>query len=221
MTHHISTRSKRGLALVGAGALTASLALGGIAHAGAASTASTRPANQGVVSQRDLLHRIDVMDAFHVNGRLTSHEGSGDGAYALTACSNELQMRDVVGHDANRFYSVFIGTEGEVGRTFLMPQHIADQATVELAIRAYNTIDPLLRACQHEPAGHWHYGIVHYYNTGPGLAMWMIAIDGDGTRNGGVILARAGRHVAVVDAKGGGTFHEMQQLVADTVARLH
>ena len=48
----------------------------------------------------------------------------------------------------------------------------------------------------------------------------MITIDGDGTRAGGVIVARVGRHLAVVEAVGAGTFHQMQLLVSGTVARL-
>ena len=101
-----------------------------------------------------------------------------------------------------------------------MLQHVADQRSSARAVTTYRALLREVRECQHEPAGHWRYGAAHQLTTSAGSATWMTTIDGDGSRVGGVLVARSGRHLAVVEALGAGTSGHVQRLAADTLSRL-
>lgn len=168
----------------------------------------------------DLLHPIDIAEWFVVYGTVTSHVGPGDDRYGLSACTGQTRMSDAVGDDANLFFGVFSGQDGADGKRFTMPQHVADQATVARAIATYRNIVGQVQACQHEPAGHWYYGAAHHLNTSVGTVTWMVTFDGDGTRAGGIAVARSGRHQSVMEADGAGTFRQIKFLAGDTLARV-
>ena len=217
MIDSTATRMTRtALALAGAGVLAAGL---GLAAGGQAlgAPAPARTAAHAPVRMDDLLHPADVAGAFGVRGDVTSRVGS-DGDSALSACTGETSMRDVVGPDAHLFHGVFRGRAPGAG--LLVLQQAADQATTARATMTYRSIVGQLRACQHEPAGHWRYGAAHVVSTGAGTATWMATTDGDGTADGGVVIARSGRHLSVVEAMGSGAGRQVGRLAAGTLREL-
>lgn len=216
MTHSTSTRPKRAaLALACAGVLAGSLGISAGAHATGTSTA-----RQPVVRMDDLLHPVDVAGAFAVAGTTTSRVGAGNGDFGLSGCTGETRTSDVVGSGAHLFHEVVTGAVGGGGSRFTVQQHVADQRSSARAATTYRALLRAVRECQHEPAGHWRYGATHRLTTGAGTATWMSTIDGDGSRVGGVLVARSGRHLAVVEALGAGTSGHVQRLAADTLSRL-
>lgn len=219
MIRSTSTRVKRvALALAGVSTLAFGLAANTHADGGDQPRTSATPAT--MVWLDDLLHPLNIVDAFMVYSDVTSRVGSGDGGQGLSGCTGEERMRDVVGRGAHIYHGVFSGRAGKAGTKFTIAELIADQGTVAQAKHKYATIVRQVRVCQHEPAGHWHYGVAHQDTTSVASTTWMTTFVGNGHRAGGIIVAQTGHHLAVVEAVGAGTPRQVEQLTAGTVSEL-
>jgi hypothetical protein len=211
MTHRrISTSKTAVLALAGA-ALTAGLA---VPLGAQAATAGPD------VGMDNLLHPVDIAETLVVPGTVTSRVGAGDGSLGLSACTGEARMRHVVGPQANRYFGLFTGRVGQSGEKVSVVQHAADEPTVTEVRGKYRKIVGMLTTCQQEPSGHWRYGRAHHVTTGSGTATWMVARNGDGTRAGGVVVARSARHLGVVAADCPCSAPQIKELATRTLRRL-
>lgn len=135
---------------------------------------------------------------------------------AMTVAAG-LTMADVAGMDTDRFHAAW-SSEANPLTVHEVIAALGDEA------HARTTMSTLVhgqRDCQNEPAGHWRYGAEHTVREGTGTATWFAAINADGTRNGGVIVARNGKHVGVVEADGMSVNDAgLAQLARSTVDRL-
>jgi hypothetical protein len=120
------------------------------------------------------------------------------GRQALSACSGEETMRDLTKAKATAYASVTwtFDTEG------LLTESAASAATGTAAGAYVKQLDALVRDCQDEPAGHWHYGAAHTLTAAGGTAHWYPSYNGDGAATGGVAVLRSGTRVAVVELTG-------------------
>jgi hypothetical protein len=164
----------------------------------------------------DLLHPVDISYTFAVIHAITSRVGGLDGGYGLSACTGETRTSDVVGSRADLDHGLFTGRING-GARFRVVEHVAGQATATRAAKKYHTIVRKVSACQDEPVGHWRYGRAYHVSTDAGTATWMVAYTGAGARDGGVIVARSGRHLAVVETRGAGTASRVGRLAVDTL----
>lgn len=187
--------------------------------AGPTDRVTTGPA-QRVPSQLGTANLLQYNDLNNNTGLgYLPHATIGDdhGEVGLSACTGEQSMADVAGADTDRFHAAWTSGASPFSVTEIAAG-LGDQA------HARTTMATLVRgqrACQDEPAGHWRYGAEHTVRAGTGTATWFAATDGDGTRNGGVIVARNGLHVAVVEVTGKSVSDAgMAQLARDTVIRL-
>lgn len=188
-----------------------------------ASTATVAYAAAGQPGTRmdDLLHPADVARTFEVGGAVTSTVGPGDGANALSACTGDTRMSDVAGADAHVFHGRFTARDGQGGDNVTVLQHVADRPTADQATTTYRKLVRMLKACQERYDGHWYYGAVRHVSTPAGNAIWMDAIEANGSGDGGVVVARSGRHVAVVEAIEPGMMNvRLKDLATATLTRL-
>lgn len=120
------------------------------------------------------------------------------GRQGLSACSGEETMRDLTKGGATAYASVTwtFDTEG------LLIESAASAATGTAASAYEKQLDALVRDCQDEPAGHWHYGAAHTLTVNGGTGHWYTSYSGDGTVSGGVAVLRSGTRVAVVELTG-------------------
>jgi hypothetical protein len=120
------------------------------------------------------------------------------GRQGLSACSGEETMRDLTQGKATAYASVTwtFDTEG------LLIESAASAATSTSASTDEKQLDALVRDCQDEPAGHWHYGAAHTLTGAGGTGHWYPSYSGDGTVTGGVAVLRSGTRVAVVELTG-------------------
>jgi hypothetical protein len=91
-------------------------------------------------------------------------------------------------------------------RTFdsqgLLVESATDAADAASAGAYAKQLDALVRDCQDEPAGHWHYGAAHTLTADGGTGRWYPSYSGDGTAAGGVAVLRSGTRVALVELTG-------------------
>jgi hypothetical protein len=120
------------------------------------------------------------------------------GRQGLSACSGEETMRDLTQGKATAYASVTwtFDTEG------LLIESAASAATSTTAGTYEKQLDALVRDCQDEPAGHWHYGAAHTLTGAGGSGHWYPSYSGDGTVTGGVAVLRSGTRVALVELTG-------------------
>ncbi|SEO86345.1 hypothetical protein [Actinacidiphila rubida] len=120
------------------------------------------------------------------------------GRQGLSACSGEETMRDLTQGRATAYASVTwtFDTEG------LLIESAASASTGNAASTYEKQLDALVRDCQDEPAGHWHYGAAHAFTATGGTGHWYTSFNGDGTVTGGVAVLRSGTRVAVVELTG-------------------
>lgn len=120
------------------------------------------------------------------------------GRQGLSACSGEETMRDLTKGRATAYASVTwtFDTEG------LLVESAADAAAGASASTYEKRLDALVRDCQDEPAGHWHYGAAHTLTADGGTGRWYPSYSGDGAVTGGVAVLRSGTRVAVVELTG-------------------
>lgn len=221
MTNNFSSRRTRAaLVLAGVPALATGLVLGlgGGADASSAN-ASERTAAQPAVELVNLLQPADIDDAFRVSSAIRSVVSAGNGSYGMSACTGEEQMGDVVGKAANYFYGVYTARAAATNTKFTVDQSVADQSSAKRAATKYAFIVRQVRGCQHEPAGHWRYGVAHRLTIGGGTATWMTTTNGDGTSAGGIVVALSGRHLAVAEGNLGAA-PAIRRLAVDTLRQL-
>jgi hypothetical protein len=167
-----------------------------------AATLTTGPAlaapQADTVSTHDLLGADAVARALDSDQPVTRDAGRGDGDLALSACTGEMGLRDLVGRHDPIVHATFEGsTQGD--EQVRASEQVAGRPSVAKAAASYRSILREVRACQDVPAGHWYYGRAHRWSTDAGTATWMLAFDGDGTRAGGYVVLTADTRVGVVE----------------------
>lgn len=182
-----------------------------------APTSTTSPRTQTHLDTASLLQYRDVNNNAGLSYLSKATMGDDEGRHALSACTGEQTMADVAGSDTDRFYVAWTSAGDPLTVTEIAAE-LGDQA------HARTTMQTLVRGqrdCQDEPAGHWRNGRAHTLREGTGSATWFAATDGDGTRNGGVVVARNGLHVAVVQVNGKAVSNAgLAQLARSAVDRL-
>ncbi|SHL28587.1 hypothetical protein [Actinacidiphila paucisporea] len=120
------------------------------------------------------------------------------GSQGLSACSGEETMHGLTKGKATAYASVTwtFDTRG------LLVESAASAATSSSASTYQKQLDALVRDCQDEPAGHWHYGAAHTLSVNGGTGHWYPSYSGDGTVAGGVAVLRSGTRVAIVELTG-------------------
>lgn len=121
------------------------------------------------------------------------------GKQALSACSGEETMRALTKGTA--------GAYADVTWTFdtkdtLLTESVAETSTTTSAASYENRLDKLVRGCQDEPDGHWHYGQGHALTLKTGEGRWYPAFSGDGEAAGGVAVVRSGHRFGIVELSG-------------------
>jgi len=205
--------------LTGAAALAVGLGLG--AATGSLGQASAAPApatlhdaalvSTGTLRLGDLISPTDFSDAMGVR-TVSSTMGPARRA-GLSACTGEQRMAQLLPYGAAVLHGYYHGKAQ--GQRVEAGEVAGDHA----GLTAYRKVVRELRGCQHEPATHWHYGKLHSADTQAGRAIWMVAVDGDGHRDGGVVAAWSHHHLAVTEV-GGGSKAGLASIAADVSARL-
>jgi hypothetical protein len=224
MKRHPGIRTRAVLTVTSAATLAVGLGLGtatGTAQASGdaaastlASTAFTDTGNGssvGVVQLDDLMSPLDFSDAMQVR-TVTATMGPARRA-ALSACTGEQRMAQLLPGSATVLRGYYRGRAH--GARVEADEVAGDHA----GLAAYRKVVRELRGCQSEPAMHWHYGKLHRDDIGAGRAIWMVTVDGDGHRDGGVVAAWSHRHLAVAEVSGGSTA-DLEMVATDVSLRL-
>jgi len=147
----------------------------------------------GIVQLDDLMTPLDFSEAMEVR-TVTTTMGPARRA-ALSASTDEQRMSQLLPHGATVLRGYYHGRLD--GNRVESDEVIGDHA----GLAAYRKVVRELRGCQDEPATHWH-GKLHRDNSRTTRAMWMVAFDGNGHRDGGVVAALS-HHLAVAEVSGG------------------
>ncbi|WP_042397211.1 hypothetical protein [Streptacidiphilus carbonis] len=141
------------------------------------------------------------------------------GKQALSACSGEETMLVLTKGKASGYADVTWTFDTSAS---LLTEAAADGSTAKSAISYENQLNALLRGCQHEPAGHWHYGAGHALTVTGGEGHWYPSYSGDGVVSGGVAVIRSGTRVGIVELVGQPTDDPgyMQGITAAAINRL-
>ncbi len=141
------------------------------------------------------------------------------GNQALSACSGEETMRALTGGKAAAYASV---TWTFDVKGALLTESVADGATDTSATSYEKRLNTLVRGCQDEPAGHWHYGQGHAITVSAGEGTWYPAFSGDGTATGGVAVIRSGHRFGILELSGrpGADPGTLQGVTAAAINRL-
>lgn len=182
-------------------------------------TAAPTQDHPQAVRPHDLLTRFSVASAYETQRPVSRSAGRGGSAYALSACTGETNLRDVVGRGGRILHAELHGRYGDRDRRFGVVEQAVGRPGARKAGATYRTILHLVSECRHQPAGHWHYGPRHLVLSDFGVATWMASIDGDGSRSGGYVVVRTGNRVAVVEALAGGP-RQVLQLAGSALQRL-
>ncbi|MEU6550485.1 hypothetical protein ABZ915_09380 [Streptomyces sp. NPDC046915] len=121
------------------------------------------------------------------------------GKQALSACSGEETMRTLTKGKAAAYADVTWAFDTD---DTSLTESVADGATDTSAVSYEKRLDKLVRGCQDEPAGHWHYGKGHAINARAGEGSWYTAFGGDGRVAGGVAVIRSGHRFGIVELSG-------------------
>lgn len=121
------------------------------------------------------------------------------GTQGLSACSGEETMRVLTKGKAAGYADVAwtFDTAGS-----LLNESVADLSSDKSAASYEKQLNNLVRSCQHEPAGHWHYGPGQTLTLTGGQAHWYPSINGDGVVSGGVAVIRSGQRIGIVELVG-------------------
>jgi hypothetical protein len=121
------------------------------------------------------------------------------GKQALSACSGEEAMRALTKGKAAAYAEV---TWNFDTADSLLTESVADGSTAKSAASYEKQLNELVRGCQDEPAGHWHYGPGHAITVTAGEGHWYPSISGDGVVSGGVAVIRSGHSFGIVELAG-------------------
>ena len=121
------------------------------------------------------------------------------GNQALSACSGEETMRMLTKGKAAA-YADEVWTFDTSDS--LLTESVADGSTSKSAASYEKQLNALVRDCQDEPAGHWHYGPGQVLTVAAGEGTWYPSITGDGVVSGGVAVIRSGHRIGIVELVG-------------------
>jgi hypothetical protein len=121
------------------------------------------------------------------------------GKQALSACSGEETMRGLTKGKAAAYADVTWAFD-TTGTS--LTESVADGTTDASAASYEKQLDKLVRGCQDEPRGHWHYGTGHAITVKAGEGSWYPAFSGDGKVAGGVAVIRSGHRFGIVELTG-------------------
>ncbi|MFF7970684.1 hypothetical protein [Streptomyces sp. NPDC007905] len=120
------------------------------------------------------------------------------GKQALSACSGEETMRALTKGKAGAYAGV---TWTFDAKDALLTESVADGSTTSAA--SYEKrLNELVRSCQDEPAGHWHYGKGHAITVKAGEGSWYPAFSAGNKAAGGVAVIRSGHRFGIVELSG-------------------
>lgn len=169
----------------------------GSESASASASGSPAPAALGTGS---LLNAKDVA-ANGYGGEVAPKLGKGEGGLALSACTGEERLSDIVPEGASMVHGTLLGDGGDVAHELAVEAANATQS-VRLASRVFEE----LTACQQEPAGHWRYGQDQQVKVSKDVsADWMSVFNGNengagtGPACGGIAVAVNGARLAVIE----------------------
>lgn len=203
-------------------AATTTLAMTVVAGAAAigltSSGATADPgATQNPFGSSSLLQSEDFND---VAVRLDVETVALEGGQALSACTGEAGMYTITDSDS------------EVGATWTSLRN-SDQLLTETTARADGPADTTrfakkltdrIRACQHEPKGHWYYGKARTMNINGGSATWFMSYGGDENTypTGGIAIVRNGNQFGILElaSPSGEPVKTVEQLTAAAIQRL-
>ncbi|MFF7354902.1 MULTISPECIES: hypothetical protein [Streptomyces] len=121
------------------------------------------------------------------------------GKQALSACSGEETMRALTKGKAAAYADV---TWAFDTRAVSLTESVAEVSGDTSAVSYEKRLDTLVRGCQNEPAGHWHYGKGHAITVRAGEGRWYPAFTGGGKVTGGVAVIRSGHRFGIVELSG-------------------
>ncbi|GGX93107.1 hypothetical protein [Streptomyces anandii] len=121
------------------------------------------------------------------------------GKQALSACSGEETMRELTKGKAAAYADV---TWAFDTKDTSLTESVAEGSTDASAASYEKRLDKLVRGCQVEPHGHWHYGKGHAFTGKAGEGIWYTAFNGDGKVAGGVAVIRSGHRFGIVELTG-------------------
>ncbi|MFC8348541.1 hypothetical protein [Streptomyces sp. NPDC057280] len=121
------------------------------------------------------------------------------GKQALSACSGEETMRALTKGKAAAYADVTWSFDTD--RTALT-ESAADGSADASAASYEKKLNKMVRGCQDEPQGHWHYGKGHALTVKTGKGTWYPAFNGDGKVAGGVAVIRSGHRFGIVELTG-------------------
>ncbi|WP_371480658.1 hypothetical protein [Kitasatospora sp. NBC_00315] len=189
-------------AFVGAAVITVGLGLQPAAANGdtrspshSAATRTADPAEPGLGSS----NLIQSDDFFQQGLSAVGATVELAGTQGLSACSGEETMRSLTDGKAAAYADVAwtFDTNGS-----LLNESVADLSGDGSAVSYEKQLNDLVRSCQHEPAGHWHYGPGQALTLAGGEGHWYPSVNGDGAVSGGVAVVRSGRRIGIVELVG-------------------
>jgi hypothetical protein len=192
-------------ALVGAAAITVGLGLQSASASGdthspshSAATRTAGPAEPGLGSS----HLVQSDDFFQQGLSPVGATVDLAGKQGLSACSGEETMRALTKGKAAAYADVAwtFDTAGS-----LLNESAADLSTDKSAASYEKQLNDLVRSCQHEPAGHWHYGPGQALTLPAGEGHWYPSVNGDGAVSGGVAVVRSAHRISIVELVGAPT----------------
>lgn len=134
-------------------------------------------------------------------GDIATKLGTGEGEFALSACTGEERLSDIVPEGTRMVHGTWLGDGGDIATELAV-----EVANAPQSVRLASRVTQELTACQHEPAGHWRYGQIQHVAVSAGVsADWMAVFNGsdDGTARGpvcgGAAVAVNGARFAVIE----------------------
>ncbi|MGW4566046.1 hypothetical protein ACWEN3_27720 [Streptomyces sp. NPDC004561] len=121
------------------------------------------------------------------------------GKQALSACSGEETMRTLTKGKAGAYADVIWTFDTS---DTLLTESVAAGSTDTSAAAYDKQLNKLVRSCQEEPNGHWHYGKGHVVTVRGGAGSWYPTFNGDGKAAGGVAVIRSGHRFGIVELSG-------------------
>ncbi|MFI6662960.1 hypothetical protein ACIBL8_46620 [Streptomyces sp. NPDC050523] len=121
------------------------------------------------------------------------------GKRGLSACSGEATMRGLTKGKAAAYADV---TWAFDTKDTSLTESIAEGSTDTSAASYEKQLNQLVRDCQDEPAGHWHYGKGHTITLPAGTGSWYPTVNGDNNVAGGVAVIRSGHRFGIVELTG-------------------
>lgn len=190
-------------AAVGVSAALIAMGIGMQSGATAASAATTSPARLATATPAeaglDLENLLQKEDFYQQGLSPVSATMGTTGNQALSACSGEETMRALTTGKASAYADeIWTFDTNDTSLTESIAESSANAAVASYVRR----LNALVRSCQDEPAGHWHYGTGHSITVKGGSGTWYPSFGGDGEVAGGVAVIRSGHRFGIVELVG-------------------